>query len=448
MIEHLTQIEYMAQIERDLIGHCIVENSAYLEAQQSLTSADFWLGSHRVIWLAIGTLLASGRPVTLTTLVQLLQERNELEGVNGAAYVVSLTEGLVHSRGVVQDYARSIAEKARIRQFAQLTFRASEDAQSPGARLEELFAKTDEALLELRAATQHADKTSITSALPALLDRMERERTRTSDLLGLPTGLESMDTLTRGFQPGEITVAGARSGVGKSCLMCQAAAANCRQGTPVLLFSLEMSEQQVLRRLLAEDSAVPFPRVVDPGWATDADMQAIEEAARRIKTWPLTIVDNSSLTIEKLTAVARLAVRRDGVKLVAVDYAQLVSAQARDERLRVAAVSRGLTRLAKDENAPVLALSQLARADRSGPNRRPVMSDLRESSQLENDAHVIALLHREWDEEQGRLSSDGELIIAKNRSGETGALPITFNRRSLTFESREREAAHVVRREA
>jgi replicative DNA helicase len=112
-----------------------------------------------------------------------------------------------------------------------------------------------------------------------------------------------------------------------------------------------------------------------------------------------------------------------------------VSAQGRDERLRVAAVSRGLTRLAKDEGVPVLALSQLARADRSSPNRRPMMSDLRESSQLENDAHVIALLHREWDEEEGRLSSEGELIIAKQRSGETGALPIIFNRRSLTFES-------------
>jgi replicative DNA helicase len=165
-------------------------------------------------------------------------------------------------------------------------------------------------------------------------------------------------------------------------------------------------------------------------------MRAIEEAAARIQKWPLHIVDDSSLSIEKLTAMARLAVRRDGVKLVAVDYVQIVSAQGRDERLRVAAVSRGLTRLAKDEDVPVLALSQLARTDRSSPNRRPTMSDLRESSQLENDAHVIALLHREWDEDEGRLSSDGELIIAKHRSGETGALPVTFNRRSLTFERR------------
>jgi replicative DNA helicase len=229
---------------------------------------------------------------------------------------------------------------------------------------------------------------------------MERVRNRKRELLGLPTGLAAMDALTRGFQPGEIIVAGSRSGIGKSSLMCQAAAANCRQGTPALLFSLEMSKQQLLRRLLAEESAVPFPRIADPRWATDSEMQAIDEAAARITKWPLYIVDDSSLSIEKLIAMARLAVRRDGVKLVAVDYVQIVGAQGRDERLRVAAVFRGLTRLAKDEDVPVLALSQVARADRSSPNRRPAMSDLRESSQLENDAHVIALLHRPWDEDE------------------------------------------------
>ena len=166
---------------------------------------------------------------------------------------------------------------------------------------------------------------------------------------------------SRAASSSEITVAGARSGVGKSRPMCQAAAANCRRETPVLLFSLEMSRQQLLRRLLAEESAVPFPRIADPRWASESDMRAIDEAAARIAKWPLHIVDDSSLSVEKLTAVARLAIRRDGVKFVAVDYCQIVSAQGRDERLRVAAVSRGLTRLAKDAQVPVLALSQLAR---------------------------------------------------------------------------------------
>jgi replicative DNA helicase len=435
-------------IERDLLGHCLIDETAFLEAERLLTSADFSLSSHRMIYLAIGSLLASGRPANTLTLMQRLQERGELEGIGGAGYIASLTDGLVRSHETFRDYARRIAEKAQLRRFIQVTHRASEDAQGPAADLEELLSGTEEALLELRAANQQADKTSIASVLPALLERMDRERNRKSELLGLPTGLPPMDEFIRGFQQGETIVAASRSGGGKSCLMCQAAAANCRQETPVLLFSLEMSKQALLRRLLAAESAVTFPRIADPRWATVCDMQAINEAAARIAKWPLHIVDDSSLSIEKLTAMARLAIRRDGVKLVAVDYVQIVSAQGRDERLRVAAVSRGLTRLAKDENTPVFALSQLARADRSSPNRRPTMSDLRESSQLENDAHVIALLHREWDEDAGRLSSDGELIIAKHRSGETGALPVTFNRRALTFESRTRDNAQAMRREA
>jgi replicative DNA helicase len=248
----------------------------------------------------------------------------------------------------------------------------------------------------------------------------------------------SIDAITRGFQDGEITQFGARSGVGKSAFMIQAAIENCRQGTPVLLFSLEMTREQILRRMVAAVSGVPFPKVRDGKWASAQELQAINEAAATVTEWPLHVVDASDIRIEKLIATARLKIRRLGVKLVGVDYAQIVSADGRDERLRVAAVSRGLTRLAKDEGVPVLVLSQLSRAEKGNVNRRPTMSDLRESSQLENDAHCIILLHRTWDEEEGRLSSDGELIIAKQRSGETGIFPVTFERRSLTFHNAQR----------
>ena len=183
-----------------------------------------------------------------------------------------------------------------------------------------------------------------------------------------------------------------------------------------MIFSVEMSRNQILRRVLAAVGEVAFPRVRDPRSACESDMEALRQASSTVAKWQLHIIDDSSITIEKLAASARLAIRRDGVKLVCVDYAQMVAATGRDERLRVAAVSRGLTRLAKDEGVPVMLLSQLARADRANPNRRPTMNDLRESSQLENDAAAIVLLHREWDEREGRLSADAEIIAAKQRS--------------------------------
>jgi replicative DNA helicase len=142
------------------------------------------------------------------------------------------------------------------------------------------------------------------------------------------------------------------------------------------------------------------------------------------------------LIIEKIVAKSRLAVRRHGVRLVSVDYIQIVGAAGRDERLRVAAISRGLTRLAKDEQVPVLALSQLSRPDRSAAKRRPSMSDLRESSQIENDSHVVLLIHRERDEDE-KLLPEGQLIIAKQRSGSTGSIPVRYSGQTLTFEASE-----------
>jgi replicative DNA helicase len=431
----------LAQFERDLLGHCLSDESALLLAESELSPTDFWLGSHRAIYTAAQKLFGAGAVVNALTLSEELRAAGQLENTGGAAYLVSLTEGLVASSSAVRDYARRIREASGLRRVMFVAETAMKEAALPQADLDALLAETETGLLEIRASRTKHDAFTVRTAMPGLLERMHRERTRTGDLLGLPTGLGPLDTLTRGFQAGELTLVGARSGVGKSCLMGQAAIANCSQGVPVMLISLEMSREQLLRRLIAAVSGVPFPRLKDPKWATDADMSTAAAAAGLISEWPLLIVDDSAITIEKLSAVARLAIRREGVKLVAVDYCQIVGASGRDERLRVAAVSRGLTRLAKDEGVPVLALSQLARSDRSSPNRRPAMSDLRESSQLENDAHVIALLHREWDENDGRLSSEGELIVAKQRSGETGALPVTFNRRSLVFEARTIAAA-------
>ena len=380
-------------------------------------------------------MLESGQSADFVTVGHALAKQGLLESLGGRAYLASLTEGLIRRKSV-RDYVELVREAAQIRRLVDLTERVSNAGLIPSADLQSLLAEAEEGLLEIRAGGFRAAGSDVRASLVPLMDRMRRERTRKGALLGLPSGVDSLDAMTRGMQPGEVTVVGARSGIGKSSLMTQAAVANCQFQVPVMIFSIEMSREQSIRRILAAISGVAFPRVRDPRYANDVDMEALTRAGEAIASWPLHIVDDSSISIEKLAARARLAIRRDGVKLVCVDYAQIVSASGRDERLRVAAVSRGMTRLAKDEGIPVMLLSQLARPDRSSPNRRPAMSDLRESSQLENDAHSIVLLHREWDDESKALSSDGELIIAKQRSGETGVLPVTFDRRSLFFQKR------------
>ncbi|MFT4112397.1 replicative DNA helicase [Silvibacterium sp.] len=437
---------YCEDSEKAILGGIMLESEAYDVAAEQLTADDFALDSHRRIFACMSGLTSLGQPIDLVTLTEALNAKSELSVVGGASYLASLTEGLPRRLNIAS-YCRIVLDKSLLRKLYLAGSALVTGAEDPGADPEELSGTAERLLMELRAGAMAKQQTIIAGAVVPLLNRLHQERTRTSDLLGLPTGIPSFDLVTRGLHAGEITQIGSQSGGGKSAVMIQAAIENCRQGVPVLLFSLEMTREQILRRMISAISGVPFPRVRDPKWASQSDMDAIQYAAEKIADWPLHVVDASGIRIEKLVATARLAVRRDGVKLVCVDYAQIVSAEGRDERLRVASVSRGLTRLAKDEQVALMVLSQLARADRSNVNRRPTISDLRESSQLENDAHVIALLHRPWDADEGRLSSNAELIIAKQRSGETGIFPLLFDRRTLMFRE-QREAERSAEQEA
>lgn len=432
------------EAERAILGTILLANEQFDIAAEQLTANDFALDSHQRIFANIGWMIRDGQSCDTITLAAQLGA--ELPAVGGQVYVSSLPDGQI--RCGIETHIRIVREKSQLRTAQRIGEALTDGAADPSSSPQELIADIEARLMQLRAGVSRPEDSLIAAKVVPLMDRLHRERNRGDELLGLPSGIESLDLATRGFQAGEITMLGARSGVGKSSAMVQAAIANCRQGTPVLLFSLEMSTEELLRRIWSVVSGVPFPRVRDPKWATDEDMALLRNAASKVADWPLRVIDTSGLSIEKLTAIARLAIRRDGVKLVCCDYLQLVQASGRDERLRVSAVSRGLTRLAKDEGIPVLALSQLARADRSNTNRRPGMGDLRESSQIENDAHVVALLHRTWDGEAEHLSDEAELILAKQRSGETGAFPLRFDRRTLTFATRHVHQDQMQRRSA
>jgi replicative DNA helicase len=431
--------------ERTILGAILLENSAFYEAAQELRAEEFYLDSHRRIYACISRLMARGSAADSTTVPEELRATHELDTIGGIGYLLDLEGGIPRNFSIAS-YVRLVKEKATLREMRELGQHLSETTAEGGRTAEDLIARTEAQLLEIRSGRDKTISKAIADDMTPLISQMWEEKNRDGELLGLPSGVAPLDLMTRGYQPGEITIIGARSGVGKTSLLIQSAVANVSQGVPVLLFSLEMTKQQLLRRILSAVAGIPFPRVRDPRWASDADMQRLTLAAAQIEKWPLHIVDLAGITVEKITATSRLAIRRQGVKLIGVDYVQIVNGLGKDERLRVAAISRGLTRLARDEQVPVVVLSQLARPDRTNANRRPTMSDLRESSQLENDAHVIVLAHREWDEEYGKLKSEGELVVAKQRSGETGAFQIDYDRRTLTFGKSQPVVARQVER--
>ena len=422
-------------IERALLGAFLLDNGDFHEAAASLQASDLSLSSHRIIYAGVSRMVERGAVCDISTLPEELRRTNELESVGGYPYLCDLTND-VPRHPPIGDYVATLKEKAARRALGllgeQLAGYALDSDLDAGSILDSAEAR----MLEIRGGQDAAEGESFSDNVAHFLRAMHEERDRPEDLLGLSTGIPIVDTLTRGYQPGEFSVIGGGSGSGKSSLLIQAAIEAASQGVPALLFSLEMSQKQLFRRMAAMVAGVPFSRFRDTKRATAEHMDRLNRAALTISEWPLHVVDDSGLSIERLVAKARLAIRRHGVRLIGVDYIQIVGAAGRDERLRVSAISRGLCRLAKDEGVPVVALSQLSRPDRSNANRRPVMSDLRESSQLENDAHCIVLIHRERDEE-GTMLPESQLIIAKQRSGETGTVPVRYSGSTLTFEARE-----------
>jgi replicative DNA helicase len=417
--------------ERAILGCIMLDNHHYDEAAESLAAEDFSLDSHRRIYRSMGTVRGDDRAIDIITLPDEHVRHNELEGIGGVAYLASLTEGLPR-RPSIKEYIRIVKTASRRRRLLKIGEIVTAGASDPTQDLEELFGHADSQLLELSDPGKSEDRRA-SSHIVGLLDTMAKEKARKSDLLGLPLGNSTLDLVTRGGQPGNVIVVGAKSGDGKTSAMAAAACAIASSGVPAMLFSLEMRTDEILRRIFSIVSGVPFIRIRDPKWASADDMDAVKYAAGKVADWPLWIDQDSGIHIDQLVARAKLAIRRHGVKFIGVDYCQIVRADGREERHRVAAVSRALTQLAKNEGAVVMLLSQLSRQERGTTVRRPRMSDLRESSQLENDAHVVALLHRIAGED-GNAGTEAELIIAKNRNGAVGTFPMTFNKATLTFE--------------
>jgi replicative DNA helicase len=270
--------------------------------------------------------------------------------------------------------------------------------------------------------------------VPALNEFLELSRAHSSQLMGLSYGIPALDAFTEGMKGGEVTVVGARSGVGKSVEMLQAARANCREGIPVHIFSLEMTRKQCLNILWAMESGVPFKKIRKPSRAMEDEVDAVKSAALRVAEWPLRIHDKTDMDLSQIAALARLSIRHNGTRIICVDYAQNVEAEGKDERAKVSKVSRTLTKLAKDEGNHLMLLSQLRKVPAEMYSKPPTVADLRETGQLENDAHIVLLFHRAWDEERARIADAAEILIPKQRSGDTGVIQANFNRHTMMFE--------------
>ena len=416
--------------ERAIIGAALAMVGGFAEASQHVAADDFSLDSHRRIWRAMVKLSVSDAPIDLVNVAEYLAKTGELDAVGGYAVIAEFLDGCPDAPHVGH-YCKQLRESAARRAFISAADLVLSLAVA-GESLDGLKATMLDAVLKLEARTGTGFVTP-KDFMPEVLRELEREASA-GGLVGLPTGVSTLDETTGGLRAGELIVIGALPGAGKTALACQIVTANAEARNPVGVFSVEMSKWDMGRRFLTAGTSLGANRIRHPRLIQREQWKELAECGAGVSAWPVAIDDSGSLRIEQLLARARLLIQRKKVKLIIVDYLQLIQAEARDIRERVGKVADALRQLAKSERIPVVLLSQLRRP--ANVNDPPTMIDLKESGDIEAHAHMVLLLHCPLAND-GAPSGDDQIIIGKNRNGLRGSLPVFFHKQSLRFVTRE-----------
>jgi replicative DNA helicase len=420
---------YSEDAERSVLGALLVDGLTAMDECLRLRPEHFYLQSHQEIFRAFRSQLADHPAIDAMATKNALGSR--IDAVGGIPYIMDLSAGIFRGFDITQR-VDTILEKWKLRRGVEICHQYGARFRAGESSAETLSALQSE-VLDAIQETVDQDEPLVAAYSDAAFDEL-MQKAFSANATGLSYGVTPLDSWTCGMQPGQVTVVGARSGVGKSALMKQAAVANAGKGIPVTMFSLEMTRDEIIGALWAIVSGVEYRKVTRPHLLRPDERAALQAAMQTVKGWPLRIYDRAELDINQIVALARMNVRRFGAKLVCVDYAQSVEAEGRDERTKVASVSRKLTKMAKAEQCSMMLLSQLRKVPSEQYKYAPTVADLRETGQLENDAHVVILLHRGWDSDAHRIEDKAAIIIPKMRAGRTGALEAKFNPNNLCFE--------------
>jgi replicative DNA helicase len=423
------------EAERAIPGAILLDSKAYFEAAEYLKPEDFALDSHRRIYARMVDLADTSRPIDMITLVEELEQKKDIKPVGDVAYISSLLDG-VPDRPSIAHYVGIVKQKTQLRTIifaARSAIARAVDGEKPSAIVGELL-KT---ILDVEAQAHTSNVVAPKDFMTEVLNELEQEA-NSGGLVGLPTGLDPLDVVTGGLRPGELIVIGALPSAGKTAFATQIVTANAMAGHPVGVFSLEMSRWDLGRRLLSSVTPVNASKIRHPGHFSKEDWRELLRGAAEIAKWPVWFDDSGTMTVTELLARARLFITRMKVKLIVVDYLQLVRAEGRDPRERVGNVADALRQLAKTERVPVVLLSQLRRPQ--NVNDVPTMIDLKESGDIEAHAHVVLLLHAPI-APGGIPTGEDTIIIGKNRNGAKGPIAVRFCQRKLRFDPRGDGAA-------
>ena len=428
--------------EQSVLGGMLLSKDAIADVVESLRASDFYKPAHETIYEAILSLYGHGSPADAITVADELKKRGELTRVGGAAYIHTLIAS-VPTAANAQYYAEIVKEHAIMRRLIEA---GTKIAQLGYANETEVDTLVDQAQAEIYAVTDgnaKEDYVSFSEALEETINEIDANSNRPDGVYGVPTDFIEFDELTGGLHGGQMIVIAARPGVGKSTLALDIArSASIHHQMTTVFFSLEMSRTELAMRILSAEGKISMGRLKKgdldtEGWTNLATLQG------RIDSAPLFIDDSPNMTLMEIRAKCRRLKQRNDLKLVVLDYLQLMSSGKKVEsrQQEVSEFSRSLKLLAKELDVPVIALSQLNRGSEQRTDKRPMVSDLRESGSIEQDADMVILVHREdmYNPDSERVG-EADMIIAKHRGGPTRTIPLAFSGKYSRFNNMANEA--------
>jgi replicative DNA helicase len=414
--------------EQSALGGMLLSKDAVADVIETVRAVDFYVPKHEVVFDAVLSLYSHGEPTDVIAVTDELTKSGQLQRAGGAEYLHTLT-GLVPTAANAGFYASIVAEKAVLRRLVEAGTRIVQMGYASEGEVTDLVNNAQAEIYGVTGGTESEDYVPLVEAVNTAVDEIELARGRNGEMAGVPTGFAELDELTNGLHGGQLIIVAARPGLGKSTLALDfARSASIRIKLPALFVSLEMGRSEIATRLLAAEASIGMQNL-RKGNMDEREWTKIANVRGAIADAPLDIDDIPNLTLVEIRAKCRRLSQRIGLKMVVIDYLQLMTSGKKVEsrQQEVSEFSRALKLLAKELNVPVIALSQLNRNSEQRADKKPALADLRESGSLEQDADIVILLHRELGlERDDPRSGDADLIVAKHRNGRTDTLTVTF----------------------
>jgi replicative DNA helicase len=437
---------FSIEAEISVLGGMLIDRDAVVRAVEHVTDAMFFREAHRRVFRTMSRLFERGSAVDVITVSEELKKTGELDSAGGLEYLAALVDA-VPTAANIEYHARIVREKALLRRLIDASSQTIRDVYEPGEReVEEILDQAEARIFQVAQSHDREGFVWIKEILWPTFEHIERLQSSSGGITGVPTGFADLDRMTTGLQKGDLVIVAARPSMGKtSWVMNVAQTAAIEHDVTAAIFSLEMSKEQLVQRLLCSEGRVDAQRLRG-GKLSPEEYQRLATAAGHLNTAPLWIDDSPGSTVLEMRAKSRRLKSETNLGLIIIDYMQLMSGGGKAENRvqEVSQISRGLKALARELDVPVIALSQLSRAPEQRPDKRPQLSDLRESGSLEQDADVVMFLFRPeyyfgpTDQNGNSIEGHAELIVSKQRNGPTGHVPLYFHKQYTRFESMAR----------